>query len=195
MIELQCFDSAGNTIQRFCQWDVNQEIYMVLEGFDLTNAPEVHFCNKEDDVAIIVNTTVSGNTIRASVPNQLLQESSILYAYVYLQDTNTSLQRSVAYTKIPVHKRPKPADYIHIGHNCIGYIISDLNMPYIPLPFATNAKAWGYGTNGNITYSFKGDSYISNGTNYSMNVTILGNGIVNGLPQLTSGTVLITVGI
>jgi len=90
------------------------------------------------------------------------------------------MQRSVAYTKIPIVQKPKPGDYIHVNNNCIGYILPDVTAPYIPYPFVKECKAWGYGLNEGIAYSFKGDSYVSDGVTYALNVRTMANGMVDG---------------
>lgn len=119
MYEVPCLDLNGDTINKFYQWDVDQKIVISIEGCDknyLKNAPEVHFCNVSRTEALIVRSTVSNNdTITADVPNILLQEPYPLLVYVYLTDANdSSSQKTILYSEIPIRKRARPSDYLYV---------------------------------------------------------------------------------
>lgn len=119
MYEVPCLDLNGDTINRFYQWDIDQKIVINLEGCDknyLKNAPEVHFCNTSRTEALVVRSTVSNNdTITVDVPNILLQEAHPLLVYVYLTDANdSSSQKTILYSEIPVRKRAMPSDYLYV---------------------------------------------------------------------------------
>ncbi len=119
MYEVPCLDLNGDTINRFYQWDIDQKIVINLEGCDknyLKNAPEVHFCNTSRTEALVVRSTVSNNdTITVDVPNILLQEACPLLVYVYLTDANdSSSQKTILYSEIPVRKRAMPSDYLYV---------------------------------------------------------------------------------
>ena len=119
MYEVPCLDLNGDTINRFYQWDIDQKIVINLEGCDinyLKNAPEVHFCNSSRKEALVVRSTVSNHdTITVDVPNILLQEACPLLVYVYLTDANdSSSQKTILYSEIPVRKRAKPSDYLYV---------------------------------------------------------------------------------
>lgn len=119
MYEVPCLDLNGDTINRFYQWDIDQKIVINLEGCDvnyLKNAPEVHFCNSSRKEALVVRSTVSNNdTITVDVPNVLLQEAYPLLVYVYLTDADdSSSQKTILYSEIPVRKRAKPSDYLYV---------------------------------------------------------------------------------
>lgn len=119
MYEVPCLDLNGNTINKFYQWDIDQKIVINLEGCDvnyLKNAPEVHFCNSSRKEALVVRSTVSNHdTITVDVPNILLQEAYPLLVYVYLTDANdSSSQKTILYSEIPVRKRAKPSDYLYV---------------------------------------------------------------------------------
>lgn len=119
MYEVPCLDLNGDTINKFYQWDIDQKIVINLEGCDvnyLKNAPEVHFCNSSRKEALVVRSTVSNHdTITVDVPNVLLQEAYPLLIYVYLTDTNdSSSQKTILYSEIPVRKRAKPSDYLYV---------------------------------------------------------------------------------
>ena len=119
MYEVPCLDLNGDTINKFYQWDIDQKIVINLEGCDvnyLKNAPEVHFCNSSRKEALVVRSTVSNHdTITVDVPNVLLQEAYPLLVYVYLTDANdSSSQKTILYSEIPVRKRAKPSDYLYV---------------------------------------------------------------------------------
>ena len=64
-------------------------------------------------------------TIIADVPNVLLQEACPLLVYVYLTDANdSSSQRTVLFSEIPVRKRAKPSDYLFVDN--INRITADM---------------------------------------------------------------------
>lgn len=116
MFEVTCLDSNGNTINNFTQWDIDQEVTLVLNGYDIVIPPQVHFCNKNSKEALIVRSTIiDGNTIVASVPNSLLREHYPLLIYIYLTDSeDVSSQRTILSTEIPIRKRIKPSDYLYV---------------------------------------------------------------------------------
>lgn len=119
MYEVPCLDLNGDTINKFYQWDIDQKIVINLEGCDvnyLKNAPEVHFCNSSRNESLVVRSTVSNHdTITVDVPNVLLQEAYPLLVYVYLTDANdSSSQKTILYSEIPVRKRAKPSDYLYV---------------------------------------------------------------------------------
>lgn len=119
MYEVPCLDLNGDTINKFYQWDIDQKIVINLEGCDvsyLKNAPEVHFCNSSRKEALVVRSDVSNHdTITVDVPNVLLQEAYPLLVYVYLTDANdSSSQKTILYSEIPVRKRAKPSDYLYV---------------------------------------------------------------------------------
>lgn len=119
MYEVPCLNLNGDTINKFYQWDIDQKIVINLDGCDvnyLKNAPEVHFCNSSRKEALVVRSTVSNHdTITVDVPNVLLQEAYPLLVYVYLTDANdSSSQKTILYSEIPVRKRAKPSDYLYV---------------------------------------------------------------------------------
>lgn len=59
----------------------------------------------------------NGETIIADVPNILLQEDYPLLIYVYLTDANdSSSQKTILFSEIPVRKRAKPSDYLYVDN-------------------------------------------------------------------------------
>lgn len=123
MYEVPCLDLNGDTINRFYQWDIDQKIVIDLNGCDeryLQNPPEVHFSNSSRKEALVVRSTVkatmhAGDIIIADIPNILLQEPYPLLVYVYLTDADdSSSQKTILYSEIPVRKRAKPSDYLYV---------------------------------------------------------------------------------
>ena len=136
MYEVPCLDLNGDTINRFYQWDIDQKIVIDLNGCDeryLQNPPEVHFSNSSRKEALVVRSTVkySGDDVAvqddgvatmhardiiiADIPNILLQEPYPLLVYVYLTDADdSSSQKTILYSEIPVRKRAKPSDYLYV---------------------------------------------------------------------------------
>ena len=136
MYEVPCLNLNGDTINRFYQWDIDQKIVIDLNGCDeryLQNPPEVHFSNSGRKEALVVRSTVkysgddvvvqddsvatmhAGDIIIADVPNILLQEPYPLLVYVYLTDADdSSSQKTILYSEIPVRKRAKPSDYLYV---------------------------------------------------------------------------------
>lgn len=115
MYEINCYDSYGNTIDYLTQWDYNRKLIMYIDNYDLSYAPEVHFCNQNSVEALVVQSVVEGNKLTVDIPNILLQEHLSLYAYVYLSDANNaSSQKTILSVAIPVRYKPKPSDYTYI---------------------------------------------------------------------------------
>lgn len=136
MYEVPCLDLNGDTINRFYQWDIDQKIVINLEGYDeryLQNPPEVHFSNSSRKEALVVRSAVkysgddvavqdgsvatmhAGDIIIADIPNILLQEPYPLLVYVYLTDADdSSSQKTILYSEIPVRKRAKPSNYLYV---------------------------------------------------------------------------------
>lgn len=114
MYEINCYDSYGNTIDYLTQWDYNRKLIMYIEHYDLSYAPEVHFCNQNSLEALVVQSVVDGNKLTVDIPNILLQEHLSICAYVYLSDANNaSSQKTILSVTIPVRYRPKPSEYTY----------------------------------------------------------------------------------
>ena len=124
MYEITCLDLDGNSIDHLTQWDVDQQLVIVVHGCDddyLSIAPNVHFSNsKRKDEALVVRSTVTNkDTITVDIPNILLQEPYPLLVYVYLTDSDKvtskkSPQKTILSTEIPIRKRAKPSKYSYV---------------------------------------------------------------------------------
>lgn len=107
MFYLECYDQYGNPITRMTQWDLNQKLYITEHNF--TTAPLFHFCNKNTEKALVVQSVLSDNLLTVDVPNQLLIEPYPITVYVYLPENNGG--KTVEIVNIPITARPKPNDF------------------------------------------------------------------------------------
>ena len=133
MYEINCFDSDGNSINYLTQWDANLKLHIPMDGYDLTQTPEVHFCNKNSEEALVVVASTKNSTIIADIPNILLQESYPLMCHIYLSKKNTDntlAQKTALTITIPIRERKKPSDYLYV-ENVTGYTIDEIvNLVY-----------------------------------------------------------------
>ena len=87
----------------FYQWDQNQRL-IVLDK----TITEVHFCNRTDDCALIVEVKEVDGVRVADVPNILLTDNFPIKVYGYCGDCFTKTDAT-----FKVVKRSKPSDYIY----------------------------------------------------------------------------------
>lgn len=84
------------------------------------------------------------------------------------------------------------------GYNCESYFISDVNNLNVQMTNTNNVRAYGYAVNGYQKYMFSGDRYTNVAYGISTVYTKLSlsivNGYVEGLPDLSAGSLLITTG-
>lgn len=87
----------------------------------ITFAPDYNFKNNVFDLsdidtnAFFVESTVSGNTVTAAIPNELLREPGELVVYIW-QDTVSGEQkggRTETFFNVPIKERAQPSDYIY----------------------------------------------------------------------------------
>ena len=101
--------------ESFYQWDTNQ--YLEAEG--LTESQEVHFCRKNDAVALVCKVRVEKGKRIVDVPNELLQIGGPLTAYVYAMDeTGNRTCHAQSFVVLP---RVKPADYVYTQTEVLSY--------------------------------------------------------------------------
>lgn len=116
MNEILCFDSYGDSIDKLVQWDTNLELYI---NWNYSETPIFHFSNANSQRILVIKGVINAEdkTAKANIPNILLQESSPLTVYVYLEKKSNEsptahLKGETIYTfKIPVHAKEKPEDY------------------------------------------------------------------------------------
>ncbi len=110
------YDIHGNYIRNLVQWDVDVSIKISCNG--ITSAQPVHFFRKNSLEAYTVETEYSSGGVIAKIPNILLRECETIFGYIYATEGTTS--RSVYGFRIPVERRPQPADYVY--ENTIDYL-------------------------------------------------------------------------
>lgn len=89
------------------QYDVGQVLQ--IAGTGLTYPPAIHFTNRRMAEALIVSSTIVDGVIRVNIPNTLLAEPDPIIAYLYKVDDTSG--QTVHVIRIPIIKRPKPADW------------------------------------------------------------------------------------
>lgn len=107
MLDAIMYDSFGTQITYLVQWDVDQTVSFEGVNISTNTAPIVHFCNKNSDKALGVQSTLDDGVINVKIPNILLKEAETIVVYFY------SNKRSVEITKIPVRPKPQPNDYFY----------------------------------------------------------------------------------
>ena len=107
----------------FYQWDTNQ--YLEAEG--LAENQEVHFCHKnEDTVALVCKVREENGKRIVDVPNELLQTSETITAYVFTMDeTGNRTRHSQSFHVLP---RVKPADYVYTQTEVLSYQQLDVRL-------------------------------------------------------------------
>ena len=68
--------------ESFYQWDTDQS----LETEGVEENQEVHFCRKQDTVALVCRVRQENGKRIVDVPNELLQTSEMIIVYVYARD-------------------------------------------------------------------------------------------------------------
>lgn len=93
-----CFTSA------LFQWDYGQ--ILLPTGVELPSAYEVHFAVPNTDTTM----TVIGGADGVAIPDELLQSSGQIVAYIYLHEGEDDGETEYK-INIPVKSRPQPSDY------------------------------------------------------------------------------------
>lgn len=97
------FKIHNDSKEVFFQWDLNRKLVISDPTVD-----EVHFCNRTDDCALVVEVYDLDGLRVADVPNILLQTNWPIKAYAYCNQCYT--KDSKIFQVIP---RSKPADYVY----------------------------------------------------------------------------------
>lgn len=189
MFEVNSYDENGNQIYYFTQWDLNRNLVLYLQDYDLSILPEVHFCNKKSTEALVVKPSIHNNqekAIIADVPNILLQQPYPISAYVYMSNVKNDEQKTVVATTIIVNARVKPASYIYednvdydttdieqrIYERLIAYLSSDVSIATenkfgcIKASEKTNAETV------EVKIGKNGKLYVPASTNVSVDTTL-----------------------
>lgn len=113
---MKILDIYKNPLYMLYQWDVNQFVNVV--GINPEMPVSVQFWRAGQTEAFVVESTVSGNTVTAAIPNELLREPGELVIYIW-QDTGTGEQkggRTETFFNVPIKERAQPSDYIYDGN-------------------------------------------------------------------------------
>lgn len=89
------------------QWDVNQDL--IINGLNLSTAPEIHFANANMARAIVRQSTLASGVVTVRIPNSLLQEALTIKAHVGIYEGETF--KVIETIEIPVIAKAKPLDY------------------------------------------------------------------------------------
>lgn len=113
-MQVYCFDNDGNLLNNLTQWDIDQ--YVQIQGTGLTDPPKVHFCNKKSTKALVVESEISDSIVKVKVPNVLLEDDLLIFAYLYVRapDVSDVSAKTQAVIRIPVRSRPKPSNHPYI---------------------------------------------------------------------------------
>lgn len=96
-------ESGRSVTGQLYQYDYGQRL--ILEGFDLPEAYEVHFSNVQKMEA----TTGIGDSTGVDIPDIYLTQGYSIYAWLYLH-TGADDGETVYHIIIPVAKRSRPVD-------------------------------------------------------------------------------------
>ena len=110
---MKILDIYKNPLYTLYQWDVNQFVNVV--GINPDMPVSVQFWRAGQTEAFVVESTVSGNTATAAIPNELLREPGELVIYIW-QDTGVGEQkggRTETFFNVPIKERAQPSDYIY----------------------------------------------------------------------------------
>lgn len=98
------------TIDGLTQWDKGRKLKITLSSLPANF--EVHFANKNADIAYVVKGTASGGVATVLIPNIVLMKPADVVAWVY-DSQSDDLGKTIATINLPLVKRTKPADYYY----------------------------------------------------------------------------------
>lgn len=102
------YDSTGQPLKKFYQWDVNQ--FITVKGLDPSLEYEFNFCHRGDPYAMISVPEVTDGDLKVWIPNIIFTSPDPLIMYVLLIEGEDSV-KTVYTVRIPVEDRPQPHDY------------------------------------------------------------------------------------
>lgn len=106
------------TVNGLTQWDVGQKLKITLAT--LKGAFQVHFANKQDDTAYVVEGTATNGVGTVDIPNIILQKPVGAKAWIYVSDGNSG--ETIKTIDLPITSRAKPSDYIYSEIEIINYV-------------------------------------------------------------------------
>lgn len=128
------------TVNGLTQWDVGQKLKITLAT--LKGAFQVHFANKQDDTAYVVEGTATNGVGTVDIPNIILQKPVGAKAWLYVYDGDAG--ETIKTIDLPITSRAKPSDYIYKEIEILNYekIIAEAEaLVKAAAKSETNAKA------------------------------------------------------
>lgn len=110
MGSIVCYNSDGQVLEHYFQWDSNQTV--TIKGITLPPIPLFHVCNRLSTEAYVVEPNVVGTDLQVDIPNYLFTQAETILMYVY-SPTPEGGYRTIHAIMIPVIPRPKPDDYVY----------------------------------------------------------------------------------
>ena len=151
------------TAPRVFQWAYGQ--MLVIQGIDLPDYYETHFCNEGDTET----ETMIGDSSGVRVPDHLLDTGKDVYAYIFLHVEETDGDTEFV-IRIPVVKRPKPTDIEPSPEEetVIGQLIVDLSeAEELARTQAQTAEAWAVGERDGVPVPSSDETYQNNAKWYA----------------------------
>lgn len=110
-----CYDSEGNLLNHFYQWDVEQtvELRPTETDYEFAEGTLFHFFNRLSQKAIVVEPEETDDGLVCKVPNSLLRQPETIQLYTY-EPKPEGGWKSTFFVKIPVVSRKEPSDYVYI---------------------------------------------------------------------------------
>lgn len=121
MGKILCYDSFDRVLNYFYQWDINQTIK--IKGISPETVTEIHFCAHGDDMAMLVNPSLTDDYITVGIPNILLQQHSPIFIYLYQASEDSG--KTIHLIQVPVKARPKPSNYVYTETEVLNYVTLD----------------------------------------------------------------------
>lgn len=103
-------DINGNKKNFLYQYDKGQ--YLIIENFEYSIAPEVHFQIKTINTSIIRQSELNNKTLRCLIPDSILAYGEDIAAYIYIEDGEKEYVAETIF--ISVIPRKRPSDYLEI---------------------------------------------------------------------------------
>lgn len=108
MGEIVCYDTRKKRrINRLYQWDRNFSI--TVEGVPTSPLPLFQFANRFRGITIDLIPEVKGDTLIATVPDELLEMAEPISLYFYRTDASNN-KRTIGNVHFPIIPRMKPGD-------------------------------------------------------------------------------------
>ena len=130
MSDIVIKDESGDILDHFYQWDMNRVISFHAVG--MPSSFNVHYANKCSKQALVVNPDTSGEYPTAQVPNLILQNSDVLYIYIY--DTANQVYKTEFTVMVPVVPRAKPSDHQYIeniSYDTVAALRAEISSEYV----------------------------------------------------------------